>query len=88
MSKTIWKHVLRIEDEQTIEIPEAAQFLCAHEQMGEVCVWFRCDPTYAPKKRTIIMRGTGHPLPDRNLTYLGSAVLHSGHLVFHVFEAL
>lgn len=91
MAKTIWKTTLRATDVQEIEVPAGSRMLFAREQAEQVCVWYRCnpDPGIAKVKRTIAIVGTGHPAPEENeATYLGSAVLHGGALVFHVFEKI
>lgn len=88
MAQTIWKAVLAAEDEQTIEVPQGADLLCAREQHEQIAVWFRCDPRMAKERRTIIICGTGHPTapPAAAARYLGTASLLGGKLVFHVFE--
>lgn len=89
MSNTIWKSVLRVMQAQDIEVPVGAIFLCAREQVDDVCVWFRCDPDAAKTKRTIYICGTGHEAPViQNANYLGTAVVHGGALVWHVFEKI
>lgn len=85
--QTIWKTVLEVTDEQEIEVPSGAEFLTARDQMEAICVWFRCDPDKPKSKRQISIRGTGHKAPARDESrYLGTAFLHGGQLVFHVFE--
>ncbi len=87
MTNKIWKQQLRVTDEQEIEVPAGARFLCAREQSDQVCVWFICNPDAAKVRRTILMRGTGHDAPDfKEATYIGSAVVRLGALVWHVFE--
>lgn len=84
MSRTIWKVVLRPTGIQQIEVPAGAELLCAREQYGEICVWYRCDPSGAKESREIAVVGTGHESPDGR--YLGTASLLDGRLIFHVFE--
>ena len=38
--------------------------------------------------RTFLVKGTGHPLPDRGLRYVGTVQEAGGRLVWHVFEQL
>lgn len=84
MSKTVWKQVLRPTDVQEIMVPMGTEFLCAREQHEEICVWFRCDPSQSVEARWIAVVGTGNPAPDDG-TYIGTASLKSGLLMFHVF---
>jgi hypothetical protein len=85
MAKTIWKSVLKPQDIQVIGVPVGAEILCAKEQHNEICVWFLCDPSEPKVTRQIAIVGTGHPAPDDG-RYLGTASLHGGSLMFHVFE--
>lgn len=80
---TIWKAIIK-PDRQTFDAPKGAELLTAREQGGDICVWFRCDPTQPKEKRRVIVCGTGHDAPAGR--YLGSAHLEGGAFVFHVFE--
>jgi len=82
--KTIWKIGLEIISNQEIMVPDGAEFLCAREQHGNVCIWFRCDPLAKKIPRQIAIVGTGHDAPDGR--YIGTASLHGGNLILHVFE--
>lgn len=84
MERTVWKAVLRAADVQEIEVPAGAEFLCAREQYEQICVWYRCDPAAPKERRPIAIVGTGHPAPPDG-HYLGTASLHGGQLMFHVF---
>lgn len=94
---TIWKLVLTpaseslltFAHEQEAEVPADAEFLCAWEQRGSVCLWFRCD-SEAPKAiRRIFMCPTGGPAPPAITSrYLGTARLADGLFVLHVFEMI
>ena len=87
MERTIWKAVLRPTEVQEIEVPAGAELLCAREQRGQICVWYRCDPDprITKVKRAIALVGTGHAAPPKG-RYLGTASLRAGDLMFHVFE--
>lgn len=85
MTRTVWKAALKSAGVQELDIPSGSELLCAREQFGEVCVWFRCDPTAAIEKRKIAVIGTGHPASSDG-RYLGTAFLLGGTLVLHVFE--
>ena len=82
----IWKAALQPVDAQQIEVPAGAELLCAREQYEQICVWFRCDPTAPKEKRDIAIVGTGHDAPGNEGRYIGTASLHGGNLIFHVFE--
>ena len=86
--RTIWKAVLQPTDAQQIEVPAGAELLCAREQFEQICVWFRCDPTAPKERRDIAIVGTGHAAPGNEGRYLGTASLHGGSLILHVFERI
>jgi hypothetical protein len=82
---TIWKTELHNTTQQFIEVPEGAEMLCAREQRGRVCVWYRCNPENNRTQREIYISGTGiSGVCDGR--YLGTALLHDGTLALHVFE--
>lgn len=86
MQCTIWKATLKPIDAQQIEVPEGAELLCAREQHEQICVWFRCNPSAPKELRDIAIVGTGHPAPNSEGRYIGTASLMGGNLMFHVFE--
>jgi hypothetical protein len=83
----VWKYRMR-PGVTELPIPEGARALCAREQFGEVCVWMLVDPAQTPVTRTFEIYGTDHQIVGTaaGLTYLGTAFLEGGALVFHVFE--
>lgn len=90
MSRTIWKFPLRIEDTQSVGIPEGGRILTVQMQGYCPCLWALVDP-YAPvTRRSIRIFGTGHEINDaESLTYIGTFQMGDaplGSLVFHVFE--
>jgi hypothetical protein len=83
----IWKAVLRPIDVQDVEMPEGAEVLCAREQYGQPCIWFRCDPDAPKVTRQFAICGTGHAAPSRDESrYVGTAHLCDGSLILHIFE--
>lgn len=84
--KTIWKYVLS--PLGTYSIPRGAKVLAAREQQDRVCIWVLVDPDEVKELRTFVVVGTGCPVPDGNLEYLGMAHLRGGEYVFHIFESL
>lgn len=86
MAFVVWKSVLEPTDAQEIMVPAGAEFLCSHGQFDQICVWFRCDPAAPEEPRTIVIVGTGHAVPGTDARYIGTAALHGGQLMFHVFE--
>lgn len=85
-NRTIWKELLFPVECQDIWVPCGAEILCAREQFGKVCVWFRCDPTQPKEQRSIAIVGTGYPAPADEGRYIDTVSLDGGSLIFHVFE--
>lgn len=82
---TIYKYGL--EDEVcTVQMPEGAKVLSAHVQNGSICIWALVDPSKPMVLRTFKVIGTGWKIEDTQLEFIGTVLLESGRLVFHVFE--
>ncbi len=86
--KTIHKQILDVHV-ISYQLPKNSKIICAREQKEEICIWYECD-TNEKKKETvrIYIVGTGHCLPagiENEFTYLGTAFLSGGSLVFHVY---
>lgn len=84
--KTIWKFPLQ--PECTLDMPKGAEVLSVCKQSDEICLWALVDPSAEKEQRRFVGFGTGHDVPDRPMKFIGTAHLHGGSLVFHVFELL
>lgn len=87
MPYAIWKTILNTVPVQEINVPERAEMLTVHEQYGELCIWYKCDPRNEMTKRRLACVGTGQDVPE-NSRYVGTGFFHGGRLVLHVFEVL
>lgn len=85
--KTIWKYIISAGKEE-IKLPKGAEVLSVHEQNDEVAMWVSVDPSLETESRYFRMFGTGHALSERPMKYIGTAHLHGGQLVLHVFELI
>lgn len=84
---TIWKYPLELTDSQSFRMPKGAKLLTVAQQYQQVCLWAQVDPKAPTEERRFEIRGTGHPLGDAaEMDYIGSVILASGSLVFHVFD--
>lgn len=87
MGLTIWKQVLALESVQDVMLPRGAEILCANEQHGKICIWFRCDTSLEKEPRPIAVVATGHTgAAGVDGRYLGTAAIASGQFIFHIFE--
>lgn len=84
--KKVLKFPLKITDDQTVVMPEGSQILTVQTQHDTVTIWALCPETLKKQPRRIEIFGTGHPIPNGNRTYLGTAITQGGSLVWHVFE--
>lgn len=82
---TIWKFTLQ--PYCILDMPKGAQVLSVREQGSEICLWAMVDPSAEKEPRRFLGFGTGHDLPEGDLSFVGTAHLASGAMVFHVFEA-
>ena len=84
--KTIWKFDVPIQDDFSILMPDGAKILKLDLQFGEPKIWALVDPDNEKKERFFIGRGTGHPMNETNICYVGTVVMTEGRFVFHLFE--
>lgn len=86
--KTIWKFDALVDDNLVLEMPSGAQILHVGKQplhgIGEFAIWALVDPEMPPYRRRLIMRGTGHPMPDEPVIHL--ATILDGQFVWHLFS--
>ena len=84
---TVYKYSLEISSRQSVRMPSDARILSIQAQRGEPCIWALVDErekcVHAHKIR---MFGTGHPIPDIPMTFLGTFQVEDRDFVFHVFE--
>lgn len=92
--RTIWKYELGMTT--TLTPPGNAKLLAVQvqdPQRQDVCAWFEVYDDQPPKTEfTIIVVGTGQPIPSRggmreSPTYVDTFQLMGGRLVFHVYVA-
>ena len=81
----IYKYPLAVTDRQVMTMPIGAQLLCVQVQRGIPTLWARVDPIHEMEEVILLTKGTGHPFPEINVSYLGTYQL-AQQLVFHVFH--
>lgn len=84
--KTIYKYQLEVTGQQTITMPVGSEVLSIQVQYGVPCIWAKVDTGNEVGDRTFVTFGTGHPLPENNLEFIGT--YQTGQFVFHVFEMI
>jgi len=86
-NRAIYKFMLKIQDEQQVELPAYSEVLKVNEQNGNMCLWAIVDvneKTIVPLKINIY--GTGSTIGEQMFkhNYLDSVLMNDG-LVWHIF---
>jgi hypothetical protein len=85
--KTIWKFPFDTVDRFAIDMPKEAQIMSVQEQVGQPCIWALVDPVATKERRNFAVFGTGNDVPlETTCGFIGTYQLHSGAMVFHLFE--
>lgn len=80
---TVYKFKLVLTDTQTIQMYENAVLLSVQNQAGVICFWTLCDTDKPQSDMTIKIYGTGHPIDNLQIKFLGTVQV--GITVWHVF---
>jgi hypothetical protein len=82
----IWKYTLRSK-RSVIEMPAGAKLLDVQMQFDECQLWALVDEQQAfTEMRTIVLYGTGEPMPADPGNYIATFQMRGGALVSHAFE--
>ena len=84
--KTIHKFPLQINTGQSVSMPADAKILSVQFQHGILTMWAEVDTEAAPSVRAIYIFGTGHPIHEDDLIYIGTVQQAGGNLVWHVYD--
>ncbi len=92
MSKSIYKYVLDLQAQQTLELPRDAEFMHVGWTGGnKIMLWALVETNPGPTEAfEIFIYGTGHLIPMRQqLTYLGTVIMQGNMFpppIWHVFR--
>lgn len=84
--KRIFKFPLEVTDLQKIRMPKDSTLLTVQVQKEIPCLWALLDTDKEAEDRFIKIIGTGHPVPENVLRYIGTFQVMEGTFVGHVFE--
>lgn len=86
-NKAVYKYPVEIKDRSSILMPRNAEILRFALQNGEPFIWalVNTSPKHPHVWRYFRFAGTGHPITEKCLDYIGTIDL-PGPLVFHLFE--
>ncbi len=87
--RQIWKFPVQ-PNRFSLDIPMGAQILhlAVQGDAGEPQMWVLVNPEAKPERRTFTVYGTGWPISNQFIAYIGTFMMEDGALVFHVFEEL
>lgn len=88
MAKVVYKYELDPDKIET-DLPIGAKVLSVGAQGGSMFIWALVDPSAKTEVRKFVVVGTGHKMVDAEidkLQFIGTAHMHGGRLVWHVFE--
>lgn len=74
----------------TIRLPKGAEILSVGTLYGkpQPYVWALHEIDAKKVDRKFRVYGTGHPIPEDNLKFIGTIQVHNGDIVHHLFEVL
>lgn len=82
---TVHKQTLMIETKQELLVPVNTEFLSVAVQNGDICIWYKCNPSVKKVTRKIYIHGTGHEISNIDAKFIGTILLADATLVFHIF---
>ena len=81
---TIWKFPIKVTDRQGINVPnDAYPVHVGLDPVGNLCIWLRVDPDRIKRKMIVRLFGTGHPIDDTTLVFVGS--VKQANFMWHIF---
>lgn len=86
--QVIYKYPLEVTGSQSISMPKGAKVLCVQVQRDVPCLWAIVDLANEVNLRRFRIWGTGHPVDESDLRYIGTFQLNEGGFVGHVFEPM
>ena len=86
MAKTVWKFPLELERLTTVAMPAGARIISVGRQKAGVpTIWAEVDSEETAKEiRVFLIVGTGHPLPEIDLAFVGT--VFDEPFVWHIYE--
>lgn len=83
----IFKYPLEVTDHQSVQMVCGADILSVGvDSHGRLCAWAMVNPGQTKHARDIWIIGTGNPMPEVPLRFLGSVTMAP--FVWHIFEGL
>lgn len=85
----VFKYPLKAMAIQKLMLPTNSKILCVENQYDEPVLYVQVNSHFRGEKPiNIIVVGTGQPLPELNLEYIGTVMTFTDSLVWHVYKEL
>lgn len=84
--KKVFKYPVEVSDKFSLLLPMEARILAVQMQRDKPCLWALVDPNAPVETRNFRVAGTGNPIEEENLEYIGTFQMAGGNLVWHLFE--
>jgi len=82
----VYKYPVPCKDNFSLMLPKDAKILTVQNQREEPQLWALVDPDAPLEERKFRLAGTGHPVTQENLDYIGTFQLRGGDYIGHLFE--
>jgi hypothetical protein len=87
--KTIWKYLLKEDNDQSIDLPIGAKILSVQFQNDSLYLWAIVDDEADTERRVVAIIGTGQKCWCADWEYLGTVQIElkvqCDYLVWHIF---
>lgn len=81
--RTIWKFPILGGWFEQLPMPRGAKILHVADQGGIINLWAEVDTTAERVRRTVVVVGTGHSLPEGDGSHIGTVM--QGQYVWHIY---
>jgi hypothetical protein len=82
--KAIWKFPIDLTDAPIVQMPAGARVLHFGVQDEQLTLWALVTPSAPLNHHRFRLAGTGHPIEEDGLTYVGTCF--QGPFVWHLFD--
>lgn len=83
--RAVFKYVIDLPVTE-LTLPIGFKVLTVQGQNNQVCIWGEVDKDAPTEKVVFEIYGAGHDIPDSGRKYIGTAQVHEGALVWHVYQ--
>lgn len=82
----IFKYPIPVDDDFMLYLPKGAKILTVQTQDDKPYIWAEINDEAIENKHYFALRGTGHPLKEEGMKYIGTFQMIKGRVVFHLYD--